>query len=47
MMMMRQEADNIDSRCFWSYYNKERRLHRTKMDQEEKRVYQAAYCSRC
>ena len=25
--------------------NKERRLHRTKMDQEEKRVYQAAYCS--
>jgi hypothetical protein len=38
----------IVDRCFWPYYNKERRLHRTKMDQEEKRVYQAAYyCSRC
>ena len=25
--MMIQEADNTDSRCFRSYYNKERRLH--------------------
>ncbi|MGB0025211.1 MAG: transposase [Nitrososphaeraceae archaeon] len=38
----------IVDRCFWPYYNKERRLHRTKMHQEEKRVYQATYyCSRC
>ena len=34
--------------CIRSYHNKERRLlHRTKMDQEEKRVYQTTYCSRC
>ena len=26
---------------------KKRRLYRTKMDQEEKRVYQTTYCSRC
>ena len=33
--------------CIKSYHNKERRLlHRTKMDQEEKRVYQTTYCSR-
>ncbi|MGB7637482.1 MAG: hypothetical protein WBL88_07915, partial [Nitrososphaeraceae archaeon] len=32
--------------CIRSYYNKERRLHRPKMDQEE-RVYQTTYCSRC
>jgi hypothetical protein len=32
--------------CIRSYYNKERGLHRTKMDQEEKRVYQTTYCSR-
>ena len=31
-----------------SYYNKERRLHRTEMDQKEKRFCQdAPYCSRC
>ena len=29
-----------------SYHNKERRLYRTKMDQEEKRVYQTTYCSK-
>ena len=33
--------------CIRSYHNKERRLHRTKMDTKEKRVYQATYCSRC
>jgi hypothetical protein len=32
--------------CIRSYYNKKRRLYRTKMDQEEKRVYQTTYCSR-
>ena len=26
------EADNADSGCFCTYYNKERRLHRAKMD---------------
>ena len=33
--------------CIRSYHNKERRLHRTKMDQEEKRVYQTTYCCQC
>ena len=33
--------------CIRSYHNKKRRLHRTKMDQEEKRVYQTTYRSRC
>lgn len=32
--------------CIRSYHNKKRRLYRTKMDQEEKRVYQTTYCSR-
>ena len=32
---------------FWSHHNKERRLHRTKMDKKEKGVYQATYCSGC
>ena len=32
--------------CLRSYHNKERRLYRTKMDQEEKRFYQATYCCR-